>query len=72
MVQLLWLIPAFPLAGFVILALAGARLPRILAAVVGVGSVGVSAVLTGWIAVDFLTGLPGHPVYSRMVWSWLA
>ncbi len=72
MVQLLWLIPALPLAGFLILALIGARLPRRLAAVVGVGSVGLSAALTVYIAVGFLRGLPDHPSYSRMVWSWLA
>jgi NADH-quinone oxidoreductase subunit L len=72
MVQLLWLIPVLPLAGFVILAPAGARLPRRLAAATGVGSVGVSAALTVWIAAGFLRGLPGHPAYSRMVWSWLA
>ena len=72
MVQLLWLIPALPLAGFVILALAGGRLSRRLSAVTGVGTVGVSAALTVWIAAGFLHGLPGHPAYSRIVWSWLA
>jgi len=72
MVQLLWLIPALPLAGFVILALAGSRLPRRLSAVTGVGTMGVSAALTVWIAAGFLQGLPGHPAYSRIVWSWLA
>jgi NADH-quinone oxidoreductase subunit L len=72
MVQWLWLIPALPLAGFLILGLAGGRLTRRLAAAVGVGSVGVSAALTVWIAVGFMRGLPNHPAYSRMVWSWLA
>jgi NADH-quinone oxidoreductase subunit L len=72
MVQLLWLIPALPLAGFLILALAGARLPRRLAAVTGVGTVMMAAALTVWIAAGFLRGLPGHPAYSRMVWSWMA
>ena len=72
MVQLLWLIPALPLAGFLILAPAGARLPRRLAATVGVGSVGMSAAVAVWIAVAFLRGLPDHQAYSRMVWSWLA
>ncbi|MGW8186117.1 MAG: NADH-quinone oxidoreductase subunit L [Desulfobacterales bacterium] len=72
MVQLLWLIPALPLAGFLILASAGARLPRRLAAAVGVGSVGMSAAVAVWITVAFLRGLPDHQAYSRMVWSWLA
>jgi NADH-quinone oxidoreductase subunit L len=72
MVQLLWLIPALPLAGFLILAPAGAWLSRRMVAVVGVGSVGLSAALTVCIAVGFLRGLPDHPSHSRMVWSWLA
>ena len=72
MVQLLWLVPALPLAGFVILALSGKRLARSLAAVTGVGSVGISAALTVWIAVGFWRGLPGHPAYSQMLWSWLS
>jgi NADH-quinone oxidoreductase subunit L len=68
----LWLIPAFPLAGFIVLALAGARLPRGPAAVVGVGSVGVSALLAAWTAVGFWRGLPDLTAYSQTAWTWLA
>ena len=70
--QLLWLIPALPLAGFVILAPAGARMSRRLITVTGVGTVGVSAVLTAWIAAGFLHGLPDRFAYSQILWSWLA
>ncbi len=70
MLELLWLIPALPLAGFAILALGGARLPRWAATWTGVGSVGASAVLTGAAAVAFLGGLPGTPAYTRTVWTW--
>ncbi|MEJ2096420.1 MAG: NADH-quinone oxidoreductase subunit L, partial [Deltaproteobacteria bacterium] len=72
MVQLLWLIPALPFAGFVILAPAGARMSRRLIAVTGVGTIGASAVLTAWITAGFLHGLPDRLAYSQIVWSWLA
>jgi len=72
MVQLLWLIPALPFAGFVILAPAGARMSRRLITVTGVGTVGASAVLTAWIAAGFLHGLPDRLAYGQIVWSWLA
>ncbi len=42
MLELLWLIPALPFAGFLILALFGARLARTVTALIGVGSVGVT------------------------------
>ena len=45
MFNFLWLIPALPVAGFVVLALAGSRLPRSGVTAVGVGSVGLSAIL---------------------------
>ncbi|MDA8138192.1 MAG: NADH-quinone oxidoreductase subunit L [Desulfobacteraceae bacterium] len=70
MIQLLWLIPALPLAGFVILALGGARLSRRAAAWIGVGSVGISALLTLALAVAFLRGLPAIPAHIRQVWTW--
>ena len=43
MFSLLWIIPALPLLGFLMLTLIGARLPRALAAVLGAGCVWTSA-----------------------------
>jgi NADH-quinone oxidoreductase subunit L len=71
MLEWLWLIPALPLAGFVTLALAGGRMPRGLAAGIGVGSVGLSALLTLWIGVDFLGALTERPAFTLTLWSWL-
>ena len=71
MVELLWLVPALPLVGFVVLATAGKHLPLRLSAVTGVGSVGVSAVLTFWIAMGFFSGLPARAAYSQTLWPWL-
>ena len=48
MFQLLWLIPAFPLLGFILLTLLhGASITRRVVAFIGVGTVGISAILTG-------------------------
>jgi len=50
----LWLIPAFPLAGFLILALSGnRRLPHAFTSLVGVGSVGLSALLAVLLGAEF-------------------
>jgi NADH-quinone oxidoreductase subunit L len=49
--QLLWFVPALPLAAFVILALAGPRLPKRAIAIIGAGAAGLAAVMAlvvGW------------------------
>ena len=51
MLELLGLIPALPLAGFVVLALAGRRLSRPAVAVFGAGSVGLSALVMVVVAI---------------------
>ena len=54
MISLLWLIPALPFASALVLLLFGSRLSRRAAAVVGVGSIGLSALVTILVAVSFL------------------
>jgi NADH-quinone oxidoreductase subunit L len=74
MLELLWLIPALPLAGFVVLALVGPRLSRRAVAVVGAGSVGLAAAVTFVVAAGFLPAaeeLPGH-AFSQTLWTWVA
>ncbi len=71
MYHLLWLTPALPFAGFLILALAGARMPRPLSALVGVGSVGLSALVAFLIAVTFWTSPPAGYAYTQTLWSWI-
>ncbi len=72
MLQLLWLVPAFPLAGFVMLALAGARLPRPAAAVIGAGSVGVSALVAILVGAAFINSPPAGNSYSQVLWQWIS
>ncbi len=71
MYHLLWLIPAFPIAGFVILAIFGKRMPRKAVPVFGVGSIGLSAIVTILIAITFLTSPPPGNHYNQILWTWM-
>ena len=55
----LWLVPTLPLAGFLILTVFGGLLDRNAQAVVGVGSVGASAVAAAVTALVFMIHPPG-------------
>ncbi|MBN1866939.1 NADH-quinone oxidoreductase subunit L [Candidatus Sumerlaeota bacterium] len=71
MLHLLWLIPSLPLAGFLVLALAGRRLPRALVSIVGVGSVGLSALLSLLIAREFVVRAPEGDAFVQTLWVWM-
>ncbi|WP_161888114.1 NADH-quinone oxidoreductase subunit L [Pontibacter russatus] len=70
MENLLWLIPALPFLGALLLILFGNRLSRMLVAVLGVGSVGVSALVTIFLGIEFLTERPAF--YHQDVWQWFS
>jgi NADH-quinone oxidoreductase subunit L len=67
--DLLWLIPALPLAGFLILALS--PLPKPGVAAIGVGSVGLSALLAAGVAFAFLASPPAGHVFRETLWTWM-
>jgi NADH-quinone oxidoreductase subunit L len=69
MLNLLPLIPAFPLLGFAVLFVTAGLLPKRWITTIGVGSVGISALLALIVMFAFL-GAP-HP-YNKVVWTWLA
>jgi NADH-quinone oxidoreductase subunit L len=71
MLDALWLVVAAPLAGFVILALFGGRLPRGGIAVVGVGSVAFSAALASVVGMRFVFSPPENHVYTQTLWTWM-
>ena len=71
MLHALWLVPALPLAGFVLLALLGRRMPRAAAAAIGTGSVGISAILAILIAARFIPALPEKSSYIQVLWQWI-
>ncbi|BBL74622.1 NADH-quinone oxidoreductase subunit L [Methylomagnum ishizawai] len=69
MLDHLWLIPALPLLGFVVLVLSQGRMPRRLTPWIGAGSVGLAAVLAGLIGQHFLGD---HIAYYKLpLWTWL-
>ncbi|HTU33358.1 MAG TPA: NADH-quinone oxidoreductase subunit L [Candidatus Acidoferrum sp.] len=72
MLHLLWLVPAFPLAGFVVLALFGRRMTHSAAAAIGVCSVGLSALISILIMASFLTSTPSGGFYDQHLWSWIS
>jgi NADH-quinone oxidoreductase subunit L len=71
MLQLLWLTPALPLLGAIILALWGSKLPRRAVSFVGAGSIGVSAFVSMLIAYAFLSTPPPHGAFVQRLWVWM-
>lgn len=71
MLNLLWLIPTLPLLGFLLLALFGRRMNRTGIAILGVGSVGISALLTILIGIDFISSPPVGDSFNQTLWTWM-
>jgi NADH-quinone oxidoreductase subunit L len=71
MLELLWLIPSLPFAGFLILALSGRRLPAKSAAFIGVISVGLSAAVAFIVSYSFIVSPPTGYSYTQVLWTWL-
>ncbi len=69
MLQLLWLIPTFPLVGFLLLVLTSGKLPNQKVQIIGVGSIFLSALLTTMIAIEYLN----KPIsaYVQTLWVWM-
>jgi NADH-quinone oxidoreductase subunit L len=70
MSDLLWLIPALPLIGFIVLALFGSRMSQNGVAFVGAGSVGLSALILLVIGAGFLSGNEASAL-SQTLWTWM-
>ncbi len=71
MLAFLWLVPILPFVSFAVLALIGPRLTRRAVALVGVGTIGVSAILAFAIGLSFLSAPPPDGAYSQLLWTWL-
>lgn len=67
---LLWLLPTLPLIGFLILAIFGSKLSKQLIASIGVGTVGLSALLTVIIGIAFLKDPLIGNYYIQNLWTW--
>lgn len=71
MYSLLWLIPALPFLGFLLLAVFGRGLKKTGSSIVGIGSVGISALLTILIGINFLTSPPAGNIFNQHLWTWV-
>ena len=71
MLSLLWLIPALPAAGFVLLVLLNRRLGRAGTALIGAGSVGLSALVALLVCGSFIASPPAGDAYHQVLWTWL-
>ncbi|SFN35418.1 NADH-quinone oxidoreductase subunit L [Nitrosospira briensis] len=69
---LLWLIPTLPLAGFLTLAMGRRHLSRRGVAVIGTGSVALSALIAILIAIDFIVARPEGLAFQQEAWVWIA
>jgi NADH-quinone oxidoreductase subunit L len=68
---LLWLIPALPLLGAIVLGLAGPTLGQRASAVIGTGSVGAAALIAIVIGVQWLHP-PAGEVFVQNLWTWVS
>ncbi len=72
MFDLLYLIFLLPLLGFVTLAISRDRISENLAAVIGVGTIGGSALLSALIGWEFYTNPPDGGSYTQLLWTWMS
>lgn len=69
--ELLWLVPALPLLGSLVLMLGAGRLSTRFEAIIGALSVGLAALIAFTIAAGFLLNPPAGAVYQQTLWHWL-
>ena len=72
MMNLLFLTCLFPLLGALLLAFSAGRWSEHRAALVGVGSIGLSALTALVVGVDFLGAVPTGGVFSQTLWQWMS
>ncbi len=72
MFHLLWLVPAFPVVSAALLMLFGRRLGDRMAAFLGCGSIGLSAVVSILIAWRFLAAPPPGAALTEHLWTWMS
>lgn len=70
MLNWLWVIVALPLSGFLLLAVFGKRMGKTASGIIGVGSVGLSALITIIIGIFYTASASVTPVYVQTLWQW--
>src|SRR6266566_3445148 len=71
MLELLWLVPAIPFVGALVLAVLGPWMSRKIATLVGVGTIAASAIISILIAAAFLRAPPVSGMYTQTLWTWI-
>lgn len=69
MMDLLWLVPGLPFLGALVLILFGTRISRAMVAVIGVGSVGLAALITILIGTAFISS--SESSFNLLLWNWI-
>ncbi len=69
--NLLFLTFLFPLIGFVLLAFARGRISENGAAIIGVGSIGLSALTALYVGFDFMQHPPEGGAFTQTLWTWM-
>ncbi|SFP27132.1 NADH-quinone oxidoreductase subunit L [Pseudomonas borbori] len=70
--NLLFLTCLFPLLGWLLLALSRGHFSENTTAVIGVGSVGLSALTAAWIGWQFNVAPPPGGVFTQLLWQWMS
>ncbi len=71
MLGFLWLIPVLPFISSLVLAVVGGRLSRVVVAIIGVGVIGIDALLTLALAAGFVSSPPPGGAFSQTLWTWI-
>jgi NADH-quinone oxidoreductase subunit L len=69
MLHLLWLVPAIPFLGFIILAIFGGHLPKKATSWIGVGATGISAIFAILVSIGFAS-FPDK-AFVQTLWNWV-
>lgn len=72
MTTYIWLIPVLPLVSFLIIALFGRFLPKKAVAIMGVGSVTLSAIFTILAGIQFLSSPPAGGSCTSTIYTWMS
>ena len=70
MLGLLWLMPMLPLAGFFVLVIAGAIIPRKAVSAIAIGPTAISCGIALLIAASFIYSPPAGDAYSQSLGTW--
>ncbi|WEK32719.1 MAG: NADH-quinone oxidoreductase subunit L [Candidatus Pseudomonas phytovorans] len=70
--NLIFLTFVFPLIGFLLLSFSRGRFSENLSALIGVGSVGLSAAVAAYVIWQFNVAPPAGGAYSQLLWQWMS